>query len=73
MLVVMSYVYKWSVNPVTVYSHSYTRQNIRHWRLALSSQRLMEPEGSLPRSQEPSTSPYPEPDRSIPYHPILSP
>jgi hypothetical protein len=24
----------------------------------------MEPEGSLPRSQEPATCPYPEPDRS---------
>jgi hypothetical protein len=32
----------------------------------------MEPEGSLPRSQEPSTGPYPEPDQSNPYHPILS-
>jgi hypothetical protein len=32
----------------------------------------MEPEGSLPCSQEPSTSPYPEPDRSNPYHPILT-
>jgi hypothetical protein len=31
----------------------------------------MEPEGSLPRSQEPSTGPYTEPDRSSPYHPIL--
>jgi hypothetical protein len=32
----------------------------------------MEPEGSLLCSQEPSTGPYPEPDRSSPYHPILS-
>jgi hypothetical protein len=31
----------------------------------------MEPEGSLPRSQEPSTRPYPEPDWSNSYHPIL--
>jgi hypothetical protein len=32
----------------------------------------MEPEGSLPCSQEPSTGPYTEPDQSNPYHPILS-
>jgi hypothetical protein len=32
----------------------------------------MEPEGSLPPSQEPSTGPYPEPDRSNPHHSILS-
>jgi hypothetical protein len=32
----------------------------------------MEPEGSLPSSQEPSTGSYPEPDQSNPYHPILS-
>jgi hypothetical protein len=31
----------------------------------------MEPEGLLPGSQEPSTAPYPEPDQSNPYHPIL--
>jgi hypothetical protein len=27
-----------------------------------TSQHFMEPEGSLPPSQEPSTGPYPEPD-----------
>jgi hypothetical protein len=26
----------------------------------------MEPEGSLPHSQQPATCPYPEPDQSIP-------
>jgi hypothetical protein len=30
----------------------------------------MEPEGSLPPSQEPSTSLYPEPDRFNLYHPL---
>jgi hypothetical protein len=35
-------------------------------------QYFMEPEGSLPCSQDPSTGPYPEPDRSSPYHPNLS-
>jgi hypothetical protein len=32
----------------------------------------MEHEGLLPCSQEPSIGPYPEPDQSNPYHPILS-
>jgi hypothetical protein len=32
----------------------------------------MEPECSLPCSQEPSIGPYPESDQSNPYHPILS-
>jgi hypothetical protein len=37
-----------------------------------TSQRFMEPEGSLPRSQEPFTGLYPEPDQSNLYRPILS-
>jgi hypothetical protein len=32
----------------------------------------MEPEGSLPCSQGTSTSSYPKPDQSNPYHSILS-
>jgi hypothetical protein len=35
-------------------------------------QHFMEPVDSLPCSQDTSTCPYPEPDQSNPYHPILS-
>jgi hypothetical protein len=35
-----------------------------------NSQQFKEPEGSSPCSQEPSTGPYPEPDRSSPSYPI---
>jgi hypothetical protein len=31
----------------------------------------MEPEGSLPYSQEPTTGSYPEPDVSVPHHNTL--
>jgi hypothetical protein len=34
-------------------------------------QHFMEPEGSLPCSQEPPTGPYTQPDQSNPYHTIL--
>jgi hypothetical protein len=37
-----------------------------------SSQHFMEPEGSLPSSQELSTCTYPESDQSSPQHSLLS-
>jgi hypothetical protein len=37
-----------------------------------TSQHLMEPEGSLPCSQEPSTGPYPEPDQFNQYYSVVS-
>jgi hypothetical protein len=45
----------------------------RRWcRYSRTSQNFMEPEGSLPCSQEPVTDSYPKPDQSSPYHTILS-
>jgi hypothetical protein len=37
---------------------------------SIVSQHFMEPEGSIPNSQELSTCSYLEPDQSSPYHPI---
>jgi hypothetical protein len=42
-----------------------SRQLCSHSR----TQQFMEPKGLLPCSQEPSSGPYPEPDRSSLYHP----
>jgi hypothetical protein len=39
---------------------------------SIVSQHFMEPEGSIPNSQEPSTCPYPEPHQSCPHQPILT-
>jgi hypothetical protein len=36
-----------------------------------TSQHIMEPGGSSPRSHKPYTGPYPQPDQFNPYHPIL--
>jgi hypothetical protein len=36
---------------------------------SMVSQHFMEPEGSIPDSQELSTCSYPQPDQSSPYHP----
>jgi hypothetical protein len=38
---------------------------------SIVSQQFMEPEGSIPNSQELSTCSYPEPDQFSPHHPIL--
>jgi hypothetical protein len=46
-----------------------SRQLCSHTRI---SQRFMGPEGSIPRSQEPSTGPYPELYQSNPHHIFLS-
>jgi hypothetical protein len=46
-----------------------SRQLCSHSR---TFQNFIEPEGSLLCSQEPSTGPYPKPDRSSPYNPIRS-
>jgi hypothetical protein len=43
-----------------LYSHSRTSKN------------FMEPDGSIPCSEEPSNGPYPEPYQSNPLHPFLS-
>jgi hypothetical protein len=40
-------------------------------QLLKSSQHFMEPQGSLPCSQEPSIGPYPEQHEPTPYHPVL--
>jgi hypothetical protein len=41
-------------------------------QLLKTSQHFKESQGSLPRSKQPSTGPYPEVDQSSPYQPILS-
>jgi hypothetical protein len=46
-----------------------SRQLLSHSRI---SPHFTAPEGSLPCSQQLSTGPYPKPDQSSTYHPILS-
>jgi hypothetical protein len=47
-------------------------RNYQLWSHSRTSQHFKEPEGSSPCSQKPHAGPYPKPDRSSPYHPILS-
>jgi hypothetical protein len=58
---------------VIVFHNTYSRSRTLHEEPpARTFQHFMEPEGSIPCSQEPSIGPYPETYRPNPYHPILS-
>jgi hypothetical protein len=57
---------------LTPWSWALLERSHHSWNYSRTSQHFMEPRGSLPCSQEPSTGPHPEPDQSNPYHPILS-
>jgi hypothetical protein len=61
------------VTHITKYLHGSKSFLKSHQLLSYTriSQYFIDPEGSLPGSQEPTTSPYPEPDESSPYHSIL--
>jgi hypothetical protein len=54
-------------NKLTNYLYGAEHYSRDSWLLEhfMVSQRLMEPEGSIPNSQELSTCPYPEPDQSV--------
>jgi hypothetical protein len=67
---------------IPVYKHEVVRMlQLTPWSLALKnqpalsysriSQHFVEPEGSVPYSQQSATGPYPELDESSPYLPIL--
>jgi hypothetical protein len=62
---------KMSPSPPIPSFHDTVTNFLRDFQL-YSYSRISKPEGSLPCSQDPSTSPYPEPDQSSPYHYILS-
>jgi hypothetical protein len=55
---------------LTHYGAEHCSRGHQSWSLSIDCQRFMEPEGSLPHSQELSTCPYHEPDQSSPNHPI---
>jgi hypothetical protein len=60
-------VWRWMVWVADNYLHA--AESLRSRRLltySRTTQHFMEAEDSLPRSQDPSTEPYPEPDQSSP-------
>jgi hypothetical protein len=65
------YIVPFTASMVLTYSRNSVLLRSRHLCSYLrTSQHFKELEGSLPCLQEPSTGPYPEPDRSSPYHTI---
>jgi hypothetical protein len=62
----------WSRDMLTTFTHGAEPFLRSHQLCGYSgiSQHFMEPDGSLPCSQEPSTGPYAEPDKSNLAHPI---
>jgi hypothetical protein len=58
------------MNWLTLYGTENCSRGHHLWSHSIVSQHFMEPEGSMPNSQELSTCSYPEPDQSAPYRPI---
>jgi hypothetical protein len=62
-----------STNQRNIYMEKILQQKLTVAQLVQKFRTFMEPEHSLPHSQEHATDPYPEPDESNPYHQNLLP